>query len=108
MKIKIGKNLIGDNEKSFVIAEMSGNHNASIAQAMKIIMAAKKCGANAIKLQTYTADTITLKSNKKDFLISKKSPWSCLLQSEKSLTSWSLQNTGWIDLPSLSLTLYNS
>ena len=75
MKIKIGKNIIGNYEKSFVIAEMSGNHNASIAQAMKIIMAAKKCGANAIKLQTYTADTITLNSNKKDFLIPKNSPW---------------------------------
>ena len=75
MKIKIGKSLIGDNEKSFVIAEMSGNHNSSIAQAIKIILAAKKCGANAIKLQTYTADTITLRSNKKDFLIPKNSPW---------------------------------
>ena len=86
MILKIGKALIGDNKKSFIIAEMSGNHNYSINQAMKIILAAKNCGANAIKLQTYTADTITIKSNKKDFQISKKSPW----KNKKNL--WSLYN----------------
>ena len=67
MNIKIGKKIIGENKKSFIIAEMSGNHNASINKAMKIILAAKKCGADAIKLQTYTANTITIKSNKKIF-----------------------------------------
>ncbi len=86
MLLKIGKALIGDNKKSFIIAEMSGNHNYSINQAMKIILAAKNCGANAIKLQTYTADTITIKSNKKDFQIPKKSPW------EKKKNLWSLYN----------------
>ncbi len=75
MNIKIGKTLIGNNNKSFIIAEMSGNHNSSLNEAIKIIKSAKKCGANAIKLQTYTADTITLNSNKTDFLIPKSSPW---------------------------------
>ncbi len=86
MLVKIGKALIGDNRKSFIIAEMSGNHNSSISKAMKIILAAKNCGANAIKLQTYTPDTITIKSNKKDFQISKKSPW----KNKKNL--WNLYN----------------
>ncbi len=75
MEIKIGKTLIGKNHPCFVVAEMSGNHNNDINQALKIVRAAKRSGANAIKIQTYTADTITLKSNKKDFLISNKSPW---------------------------------
>tara|TARA_B110000238_G_C16117295_1_gene435482 strand:+ start:871 stop:1926 length:1056 start_codon:yes stop_codon:yes gene_type:complete len=86
MNIKFGKTLIGNNKKSFVIAEMSGNHNSSLSKAMKIILAAKKCGACAIKLQTYTADTITIKSNKKDFLIPKNSPWS------KKKNLWNLYN----------------
>ena len=86
MNIKFGKTLIGHNKKSFVIAEMSGNHNSSLNEAMKIIFAAKKCGASAIKLQTYTADTITIKSNKKDFLIPKDSPW----RDKKNL--WTLYN----------------
>ena len=86
MNIKFGKTIIGDGKKSFVIAEMSGNHNASLNTAMKIILAAKKCGASAIKLQTYTADTITIKSNKKDFLIPKSSPWS------KKKNLWNLYN----------------
>ena len=86
MIVKIGNTLIGDSRKSFIIAEMSGNHNCSIKKAMKIILAAKNCGANAIKLQTYTADTITIKSNKKDFQIPKKSPW----RNKKNL--WTLYN----------------
>lgn len=76
MNFQIGRFKIGDNSPTLIVAEMSGNHCGSFDRAIKIIKAAKRAGANAIKLQTYTADTITLKSNKKDFLISKKSPWS--------------------------------
>ena len=49
----------------FIIAEMSGNHNSSLERAMLIIEEAAKSGANAIKFQTYTADTITLDCKKK-------------------------------------------
>ena len=75
MKIKIGRIYLGNGLPSFVVAEMSGNHGGQISRALKIIHAAKKAGANAVKLQTYTADSITLKSNNKDFIISKDSPW---------------------------------
>ena len=75
MKIKIGKTFLGNNLPAFIVAEMSGNHGGKISRAIKIIKAAKRAGANAIKLQAYTADTITLKCNNKDFLISKESPW---------------------------------
>jgi pseudaminic acid synthase len=51
---------IGTGFKPFIIAEMSGNHNQSVDNALKIIEVAAKCGAHAVKLQTYTADTITI------------------------------------------------
>lgn len=60
-KIKIGNCEIGDNCKPFIIAEMSGNHNQSLERALAIVDAAADAGAHAIKLQTYTADTITMK-----------------------------------------------
>lgn len=58
--MKIGNYTIGQNNKPFIIAEMSGNHNHSLERALKIIETAAQCGADAIKLQTYTADTITI------------------------------------------------
>lgn len=67
---QIGKHIIGAAHKPFVIAEMSGNHNQSLDRALEIVEAAAKSGAHAIKLQTYTADTITLDVQDGDFYIS--------------------------------------
>lgn len=61
MEFQIGNKRIGQNHKPFLIAEMSGNHNQSIDRAFEIVDAAAEAGADAIKLQTYTADTMTLK-----------------------------------------------
>ncbi|MGB4839020.1 MAG: pseudaminic acid synthase [Saprospiraceae bacterium] len=58
--MNIGSYQIGQNFKPFIIAEMSGNHNQSLERALKIIEVAAKSGADAIKLQTYTADTMTV------------------------------------------------
>ncbi|SEW03360.1 pseudaminic acid synthase [Chitinophaga arvensicola] len=58
--IQIANRIIGDNHPPFVIAEMSGNHNRSIDRAFAIVKAAKEAGAHAIKLQTYTPDTMTI------------------------------------------------
>lgn len=60
---------IGPNHAPYIIAEMSANHNGNIENAFQIIEMAKRCGADAVKMQTYTADTITLNSNKEEFQI---------------------------------------
>ncbi len=67
--MKIGNFEISHDKPSFIIAELSANHNGSLDTAIETIRAAKRAGADAIKFQTYTADTITLNSRKKDFLI---------------------------------------
>jgi N-acetylneuraminate synthase len=69
MTITIAGRCIGANHPPFVIAEMSGNHNQSLARALAIVDAAAASGAHALKLQTYTADTITLNVRGGDFEI---------------------------------------
>jgi N-acetylneuraminate synthase len=74
--MKIGTQRIGINHAPFIIAEMSGNHNQSLERALEIVEAAARTGAHAIKLQTYTADTMTLDLKEGEFFISdKNSPW---------------------------------
>ncbi|PCI71020.1 MAG: pseudaminic acid synthase [Piscirickettsiaceae bacterium] len=65
----INNRQIGENSPPYVIAEMSANHNKDISNAFKIIEMAKYSGADAVKLQTYTPDTITLKVKKPEFMI---------------------------------------
>ena len=67
--MQIGQSIIDRNTKVFIIAELSANHNGSIETAIETIRGAKRAGADCIKLQTYTADTITLNSKREDFLI---------------------------------------
>lgn len=67
--MKISSFNINSESPVFIIAELSANHNGSLAAAIETIRAAKRAGADCIKLQTYTADTLTIDSNKDDFLI---------------------------------------
>lgn len=67
---------IGQGNPPFIIAEMSGNHNQSLKRALKIVEAAAKAGAHALKIQTYTAETMTLDINDGEFYIDEpKSLW---------------------------------
>jgi N-acetylneuraminate synthase len=68
--IRIGTREIGQRHAPFVIAEMSGNHNQSLARALEIVEAAAKTGAHAIKIQTYTPDTMTIDLDEREFHIS--------------------------------------
>ena len=67
--IKLGNHSIGANSKPFIIAEMSGNHNQSLDRALEIVEAAARTGAHALKLQTYTPDTMTIDLNEREFHI---------------------------------------
>jgi len=66
---KIGQRSIGADAPPFIIAEMSGNHNQSLEVALQIVEAAARAGAHALKLQTYTADTMTLDLSEGEFFI---------------------------------------
>ena len=68
-KLELGGIPVGLDQKPFVIAEMSGNHNQSIDRAFEIVEVAAKAGVHALKLQTYTADTMTLNLDTADFRI---------------------------------------
>ena len=71
------KHFWGKNKKPFIIAEMSGNHNHSLERALKIVEVAAKSGVDALKIQTYTPDTMTIDKNDGEFLIEdKNSLWS--------------------------------
>jgi len=67
--MQIGNFKISKERPVFIIAELSANHNGSLATALETVKAAKRAGADCIKLQTYTADTITINSKKDDFRI---------------------------------------
>jgi pseudaminic acid synthase len=73
--MKIGSFLINKQSRVFIIAELSANHNGSLDVAIETIKAAKRSGADAIKLQTYTADTLTINCDKEDFVLQSNSIW---------------------------------
>ncbi|MDP2709089.1 MAG: pseudaminic acid synthase [bacterium] len=77
IKIKTSKGwrLIGPGQPVFIVAEMSGNHNQDISQAYKIIDAAAAAGVDAVKLQTYTADTMTIDCDNKYFQVNVNDGW---------------------------------
>ncbi len=68
-KICIAGSFIGEGEKPYIVAELSANHNGSLDTALKTVEMAKNAGADAIKLQTYTADTMTIDCDNDDFQI---------------------------------------
>lgn len=73
--IRIGSRTIGGSAPCYIVAEVSANHNQSIDRAKEIIREAKKCGADAVKLQTYTADTLTIDCDAEWFKVPATTLW---------------------------------
>jgi pseudaminic acid synthase len=74
-QIEINQRCIGLGQPAYIIAELSANHNGDYERAAQIILTAKNAGADAIKLQTYTADTITIASDRPEFRVSGGTLW---------------------------------
>jgi len=74
-ELSIAGRVIGPNHPPYIVAEMSANHNGMLSRALQIIAAAHAAGADAVKLQTYTADTMTLKIDHPRFLVKGNNPW---------------------------------
>ena len=108
----IGDKLIGPDCPPFLIAEMSGNHNQSLQRALDLVDAAAESGAHAIKLQTYTADTITLNQSSEEFQINdKESLWAGeTLHSlySKAYTPWEWHKPIFERARQLNLTCFSS
>jgi len=94
LKFKIKNKKIGGNNPVFIIAEMSANHLQKFDNAVKLIKAAKEAGADAVKLQTYTPDTITIDCNNEYFQIKQSTLWdgqSLYELYKKAYTPWEWQ-----------------
>lgn len=108
----INKRKIGSGCPAYMIAEMSGNHKGSLNQAKKLIHAAKNAGADAIKLQTYRPDTMTLKTNNLDFRIPSDDPWSkenfLYDLYEKAFTPWEWHEVLYEEAHKIGLTIFSS
>lgn len=70
MSIKLGNSQVDREHRPFIVAEMSGNHNQSLDRALQLVDAAAQAGAHALKIQTYTADTMTINLKEREFSIS--------------------------------------
>src|SRR5216683_1409154 len=73
--LNINERRIGAGSPTYIIAELSANHGQDFDQALELVRAAKNAGADAVKLQTYTADTLTIRSDRPEFRIGGGTLW---------------------------------
>lgn len=74
-RVRVGSKDLGEGLPAYLVAELSANHNGSFERAVETVRAAARSGADAIKLQTYTADTLTIKSDRPDFVVPGTGTW---------------------------------
>jgi len=109
-EIIINQRAIGPNEKPFVVGELSGNHNGDINRAFQLLEEAKKAGVDAVKIQTYTADTMTIDHDGDDFNI-KGGLWdgySLYTLYEEAHTPWEWHTRLFDKAKELGLTLFST
>lgn len=110
--IYINDKKIGVDTPTYIIAEISANHCGNLDKAIEMIRKAKMAGADAVKLQTYTADTITLNCNKSDFILPTDNPWEAhntlhALYS-KAYTPWEWHETLFDEAKSVGIDIFSS
>ncbi|MCX5696442.1 MAG: pseudaminic acid synthase [Candidatus Omnitrophica bacterium] len=110
--IIIGDRKIGKDYPPFIVAEMSGNHNQSLSHALKLVDAAAAAGVHALKIQTYTPDTMTIDSGRKEFFIrDPKNPWagdSLYNLYKKAYTPWKWHKKIFSRCKKLGLTAFST
>src|SRR5262249_6108917 len=74
--VMLGERRVAAGESTYVIAELSANHQGSLDRAVELVGIAAKAGADAVKLQTYTPDSLTIDSDREPFIIGPGTPWS--------------------------------
>lgn len=111
-ELTINTHVINASSPCYIIAEMSANHGGNLDRAIEILVQAKAAGADAVKLQTYRADTITLNCEKPDFLLPSDSPWqshvSLYSLYEKAYTPWEWHKALFDKARELDLDIFSS
>ena len=112
MQLRIGRHSVSMNTPSYIIAEMSGNHGGDLDNALALVRSAKESGADAIKLQTYRADTITLNSLNSDFQIPENDPWhykgNLYALYEEAFTPWEWHEALFAEARRIGLEIFSS
>jgi len=110
-RFNIGKRNLDADSPAYVIAEMSANHNGSLENALRWVASAKSAGADAVKMQTYTADTLTLNSSNEWFQIQSGTVWSGRTLHDvysEAFTPWEWQGTIKTQAESLGMDCFSS